>query len=149
VIPPFDQRGHLPPGEHLCTWEELEIRYATTQHRIHLINGLYAALERLSAAGCHTVWIDGSFSSDTRQPKDYDACWDSANVDPDLLEPTLLDFRHPRNAMKRKYRGELFIADLPASPYGETFLEFFQKDRDGHSKGILKLDLNDFPQQRT
>jgi hypothetical protein len=145
VIPPFDQQGNLSPGEHHCTWDELENRYATTNHRIYLLNGLYAALENLSTAGCHTVWINGSFISDKSQPNDYDACWDSDQVDPDLLEPTLLNFAHPRNAMKRKYRGELFIADLPATPYGETFLEFFQKGRNGHNKGILRLDLGSLP----
>ncbi len=145
MIPPFDQNGNLPPGEHPCTWDELENRYATTNQRINLLNGLQAALENLNTAGCHTVWIDGSFVSDKPQPQDYDACWDSDNVDPDLLEPTLLNFTHPRNAMKRKYRGELFIADLPATPYGETFLEFFQKDRAGNAKGILRLDLSSLP----
>jgi hypothetical protein len=145
VIPPFDQQGNLPPGEHHCTWDELENRYATTNHRIFLLNGLYAALENLNVAGCRTVWINGSFISDKPQPNDYDACWDSDQVDPDLLDPTLLNFAHPRNAMKRKYRGELFIADLPATPHGETFLEFFQKDRNGHNKGILRLDLGSLP----
>jgi hypothetical protein len=108
---------------------------------------LYAALENLKQAGCQTVWINGSFISNKSNPNDYDACWDSSQVDPDLLEPTLLDFRHPRSAMKRKYKGELFIADLPATPHGETFLEFFQKDRNNNPKGIIRLDLSSFPFQ--
>ena len=144
VIPPFDQHGNLPPGEHPCTWEQLENRYATTAHRIRLLNGLQAALTNLKQAGCQTIWINGSFISHQPRPNDYDACWDLDQVDPDALEPTLLDFRHPRSAMKHKYRGDLFIADLPATPHGETFLEFFQRDRDNRRKGILRLDLNTF-----
>jgi hypothetical protein len=149
VIPPFDHTGNLPQGEHPCTWDEFENRYSTTAHRINLLNGLYEALENLSQAGCQTVWIDGSFISDKPNPNDFDACWDSSHVDPDLLEPTLLDFRHPRSAMKRKYKGELFIADLPATPHGETFLDFFQKDRNNNPKGILRLDLGSLPIPRT
>ncbi len=149
MIPPFEQNGNLPQGEHSCTWDELENRYSTTTQRIYLIDGLYAAFENLSQAGCQTIWINGSFVSDKANPNDYDACWDSSQVDPDLLEPVLLDFRHPRSAMKRKYRGGLFIADLPATPQGETFLEFFQKDRNSDPKGILRLDLSSLPIPRT
>ncbi len=145
MIPPFDPNGNLPAGEYSCTWSEFENRYSTTTHRIQLLTGLRLALADLKNAGCKTVWVNGSFISDKAQPNDYDACWDSRDIDPDMLEPTLLDFAHPRSRMKRKYKGELFIADVPATPYGETFLEFFQKDRDDNPKGILRLDLGGQP----
>ena len=141
MIPAFDEHGNLPPGEYPCTWEELEIRYATSNSRIYQLNGLRAALENLQTAGCQTVWINGSFISDKSNPNDYDACWSSDGIDPNNLDPTLLDFKHPRHTMQRKYRGELFIADLPATPHGETFLEFFQRDKNNNVKGILRLEL--------
>jgi hypothetical protein len=142
VVPPYDLNGNLPPGEHHTSWSELYARYATSTHRIRLLDGLLEALKQLRTAGCETVWIDGSFITAKAQPDDYDACWNAEHVNPDALDPVLLDFKHPRQRMKRKYHGELFIADALATPEGEHFLEFFQRDRDGHPKGIVRLDLN-------
>lgn len=81
-----------------------------------------------------TLYLDGSFVTSKQIPADFDACWDSAGVDPGLLDPVLLDFSGGRAAQKVKYRGEL----LPSS----VFLDFFQIDKQsGRSKGIIVLDL--------
>lgn len=77
-------------------------------------------------------------------PQDYDAAWDTADVDPDLLDPVLLDFSNGRSAMKSKYLGELFPATALAAP-GVLYRDFFRKDRNGVPKGILHIDLRTLP----
>jgi hypothetical protein len=143
VLPLVDPTtGNLPPGIHEATWEELASAFATTGWRRELLAGLRAALEALRLAGCRRAYIDGSFVTAKERPGDYDGCWEPHGVDPDLLDPVLLDFLHPRRAQKDKFRGELFIADWGADPAGTRFLEFFQIDKaTGEPKGIVAIDL--------
>jgi hypothetical protein len=99
----------------------------------------------LSKAGCQTIYIDGSFVTQKEKPGDFDACWDTAGVDIDLLyklDPILLTFDNKRAAQKTKYLGELFPASNLADSSGNTFLEFFQIDRNGDPKGIVAIELN-------
>ena len=111
-----------------------------------LLAGLKAALDAVRAAGCRRVYIDGSFVSSKETPADFDACWEAAGVDPDRLDPVLLDFANQRAAQKTKYGGELFLAEATAEPSGTRFLEFFQRERySGNLKGIVALDLGDLP----
>jgi hypothetical protein len=85
---------------------------------------------------------DGSFVTGKEVPGDFDGCWEAEGVDPQALDPVLLDFRHPRAAQKAKYRGELFVASLAAAPDGTRFLEFFRIDKvTGDAKGIVAVDL--------
>jgi hypothetical protein len=52
-----------------------------------LIEGLAAALEDLSAAGCRRVYINGSFVTGKEAPEDYDLCWSIDGVNPEKLNP--------------------------------------------------------------
>jgi hypothetical protein len=142
VIPSFDERGNLPPGVHSATWEEIVERYATTERRTELLDGLHEAVQELRAAGCARVYLDGSFVSDKQVPGDFDACWEVSGVDAGLLDPVLLDFSDRRAAQKARYGGELFPAQGAAEPAGTVFLDYFQRDRDtGEPKGIVAIDL--------
>ena len=106
------------------------------------MTGLRAALENLQVAGCRTVYPDGSFVTSKAVPNDYDACWEEAGVDPDVLDPVLLTFDPGRVTQKAKYLGELFPASFVADQDGLSFLDFFQTDRDtGERKGIVAIDL--------
>jgi hypothetical protein len=144
VIPSFDERGNLPPGIHPATWDEIVERYATNERREQLMDGLRAAINSLHAAGCSRVYLDGSFVTDKELPGDFDACWEAGSVDPDLLDPVLLDFTDRRAAQKAKFGGELFPAQLAAEPGGTAFLEFFQLARlTREPKGIIAIDLEE------
>ena len=83
------------------------------------------------------------------EPNDFDACWEMAGVDFDLLDahaPVLLDWRTRRAAQKAAFGGELFIAESAADPWGTPYLEFFQRDRmSGEPKGIVALNVGDLP----
>lgn len=142
MLPSFDERGNLPPGIHPASWNEIVERYAITEHRAELLDGLRQAIASLQAAGCVRVYLDGSFVTVKDVPADFDACWEVTGVDPGLLDPELLDFSDRRAAQKARYGGELFPAQAAAEPAGTVFLDYFQRDRQtGEPKGIIALDL--------
>ncbi|WP_236739270.1 DUF6932 family protein [[Phormidium ambiguum] IAM M-71] len=143
VIPEFDENGNLPPGVHFCEWEEFVERFGTNDLRLRLMRGLRMAMEQLKAAGCRTIYIDGSFVTIKPDPGDFDACWDREDVDYDYLRqnaPRLLNHLD-RAAQKSKYKGEIFRSDQSVGDYGLTSIEFFQRDRKLNPKGIIAIDL--------
>ncbi len=140
MIPPFDERGNLPPGIHKADWNELEARLGGTPWRRSLLLGLREALECLRVAGCLSAYVDGSFVSADEAPGDFDVCWEPDGVDFTALDPALLDFSEGRLRQKRIFRGELFPADMIAKR-GLSFLDFFQLDRVQRAKGVIEIDL--------
>jgi hypothetical protein len=133
--------GNLPAGIFDTTWPEFCTRFGITAQRLQLIKGLEAALTNLAIAGCKEAFIDGSFVTAKLEPNDFDACWNPENVSSQLIDPVLIDFSKKRSAMKAKYGGELFLTTLPATREGKPFITFFQEDRQGKPKGIIRLDL--------
>src|SRR5579872_2122662 len=89
-IPEFTADGILPPGIHFTTWAAFVERFAATPAREWLLEGLLLAVVEFRHAGCHTLYIDGSFVTRKPVPNDYDACWDSDDVDLDELDPLFL-----------------------------------------------------------
>jgi hypothetical protein len=141
-FPPFEADGNLPPGQHRVDWAEFIARFGYSAYRKRLLNGLRQAIELLKAAGCSTVYVDGSFVTQKERPGDFDACWDVRGVDPSKLDPIFFDFDDSRASQKARFCGEFFPAQLPEGVSGRTFLEFFQTDRNtGNAKGIVVIDL--------
>lgn len=142
LLPPFDKRGNLPTGVHHTSWVEFVKRFNTTPHRARLIAGLCEALRVLRSVGCTHAYIDGSFVTSKVTPGDYDALWDTANVDVQTLfrvEPLFLNLGGQSTAQKAKYMGEFYTAT-------SAFLDFFQTDKHtGEAKGIVSLDLRGLP----
>jgi hypothetical protein len=142
MLPRFDDKGNLPPGIHWAKWRELCDCFGGSPRRRKLLKGLRRALKLLRNAGCQIVYINGSFVTNKKNPGDFDACWDIAGVDPDVLDPVFFDFSNSRAAQKEQFGGELFPAQLPEGVSGVTFLDFFQIDRDtGTRKGIVAIRL--------
>jgi hypothetical protein len=140
MIPPFDPSGNLPPGVYPATWEEVIKRFGGGLRRQRLIAGFELAMTDLRAAGCRTIYLDGSLVTGKARPGDFDACWDTEGVDWDRIDPVLTTFADARRAQKAKYGGEIFPADAIADIYGTRFLDFFQTDK--HSlarKGIVAM----------
>lgn len=143
VIPEFDERGNLPPGVHFCEWEEFVDRFGTNALRLRLLRGLLMAMEALKAAGCRTIYINGSFVTLKPDPGDFDACWDREDVDINYLRlqaPKLLN-HYDRAGQKAQYKGEIFPVDQPIGNYGMNSFELFQRDRSQNKKGIIAIDL--------
>ena len=136
--------GYLPPGVHDAKWCEVAGRFAGNSHRARLLGGLLAACRNLAAAGCRELLLNGSFVTAKALPGDYDAAWETEGVDPDRLDPVLLDFANRRAAMKAKYLGDLFPASALAAP-GVLYRDFFTTDRNGSEKGIVLIALGTLP----
>ncbi len=125
VIPEFDENGNLPPGVHWAEWEEFQERFGTNLTRRRMIDGLELAMTQLKAAGCRTIYIDGSFVTSKQKPGDFDACWEDNGVDINYLEsiaPTLLNFTLGRGSQKIKYKGEIFPSNYPANDSGTAYI---------------------------
>jgi hypothetical protein len=143
MIPEFDENGNLPPGVHWAEWEEFKERFGSPPIRNRMIRGLQMAMEQLKAAGCRTIYINGSFVTAKPEPKDFDACWDREEVDINYLRthaPRLTNYAD-RTAQKSFYRGEIFPSDQPVGSYSITSYELFQRDRELNPKGIIAIDL--------
>lgn len=139
MLPQINSHGYLPPGVHQAPWAEVVSRFGLNSHRNRLLVGLYDALTSLAKAGCREVLLDGSFVSKKPLPDDYDGAWEPDGVDPDLLDPVLLDFSNGRAAMKAKFGGELFPASAEAGR-GILYRDFFLTDRNGVCKGVIEID---------
>jgi hypothetical protein len=105
-----------------------------------LLDGLAEAIELLAAAGCRRIWVNGSFVTAKDEPVDFDACWDTDDVDVDALDPVLMDLSNHRAAQKARFGGELF-PNVIETQSGLSFAEFFQNERDTSRKGIVVIDL--------
>jgi hypothetical protein len=134
MIPDFADTGELPPGIHPASWQEVVEKLTWTTKRKLL-------LEALEVAGCETAYMDGSFATNKDEPGDFDVCWEVAGVQAKLLDPVLLTFTNSRAAQKAKYYGEFFPAEAEATPDGLRYLDFFQINKFGQAKGIIKLEL--------
>ena len=89
-----------------------------------------------------TLFLDGSFVTSKEAPSDYDGCWPGDELeDAARIDPVLFDFAAGRMAMKRKYGGELFVAEWDATGLGQPYRRFFQFTQDGEEKGIVVLKL--------
>ena len=138
----FDSDGNLKPGIHSMSWDEFLKLFGTNFLRLNLLSGLKSAILSLKQAGCQTIYIDGSYVTLKDFPEDYDACWDINGVDGNLIDPILLKFDDGRRAMKIKYKGDIFPAQLKEGSSSRIFLDFFQIDKDtGNPKGIVKLNV--------
>ena len=136
----FDADGNLPPGIHVLTLAEASLLLVFNNRREVLFDGFLRARSCLREAGCQKIYIGGSFATSKEFPGDFDACWDTTNVNLELLkkiEPALLDLSNNCAAQKVKFGGELFPADLPTTVSGVSHLDFFQNDRDDRPKGIV------------
>jgi Family of unknown function (DUF6932) len=142
VIPPFDaSSGYLPAGEHLAAWVEFAAQFGGNAARNRLLEGLLRMAKSLAEAGCGFFIVGGSFVTDKPNPGDYDACCDFSGVNPKKLDLKLLG---TREEVRAEFYGERFPDHYMADDE-YTFREFFQTDRDGNPKGVIRLDLNTLP----
>ena len=97
----------------------------------------------LACSRCAAIWIDGSFVTAKEVPEDFDACWDPSGVSLDKIDPILMDMGPGRLAQKVKYGGE-FFPNVVEYGSGRFFVEFFQFDRSGDPKGIVRIDVEEW-----
>ena len=130
----------LPPGIYDSSLEEVHKRYVFNQRRSDLFEGLKQGLINLFNAGCPQVFLDGSYVTSKPLPNDYEVCWDTQFVDPNILDPVFLDFSDYRASQKEKYQGEYFPAMMIEGFTRRPFVGFFQNDKEtGSRKGIIRI----------
>ena len=135
----YNENGTLPPGEYTLEWEDVVSEFGTNERRKELLTGLRRALVNFAKAGCSSVLLNGSFVTKKEQPGDYDAAWCEDGVDVTRLDPVLLDHEDGCKKMKEKYLGEFFPSKMRTED-GRFHRDFFQTNRDGTVKGIVKID---------
>jgi hypothetical protein len=131
LIPPFDERGYLPPGTYETDEVEFSRRFGFNSYRQQLLIGLKAALVSLKQGGCERVYIGGSFITDKAEPGDIDGCFEGLFINENTIDPIFID--SDLDAQKAKYGVELVL--------GSNRAGFFQTDRYGNSKGIVVINL--------
>ena len=130
-IPPFDERGYLPPGVYETNEAEFNRRFGFNSYRKQLLSGLNAALISLKQGGCERVYIGGSFITDKAEPGDIDGCFEGLYIDENMIDPIFID--SDLDAQKARFGVELV--------FGSNRAGFFQTDRHGNSKGIVVINL--------
>jgi hypothetical protein len=144
MIPDFDDEGNLPPGIHYATLAEVEERFSYNLPRKEHFAHLKLLITDLISIGCKTIYIDGSFVTRKSLPKDMDICWENRGVDLNNAKncmPILWDLYFPREKQQKKYHADIFPASCVERSSTLLFLDFFQKDKTGNVKGIIKLDI--------
>jgi hypothetical protein len=73
MIPPFEGNGYLPPGIHLATLEEIEIRFGReSELRRAQMESLRWLADLANRAGVRRLVINGSFTTAIPEPNDVD-----------------------------------------------------------------------------
>jgi hypothetical protein len=73
MLPPFDDYGHLPPGIHLCSIDELVARFgAGSEEREAEISELLQFVNAAKLAGVRRLLVNGSFVTGKLAPNDVD-----------------------------------------------------------------------------
>ena len=143
MIPNFKKTGLLPTGVYLTTWDELVEKFGTNKHRLKLLEGLNKGLNLLQRYGCAEVCIDGSFVTAKPLPNDIDVAYDNSHMNWKKFikeQPEFNDVKNGSRIQKEKYQSEFYACNA----FEDSILQFFQFDRDGNPKGIVKIYLTEW-----
>lgn len=142
MIPDFKKSGLLPQGVHYCKWDEFLSIFSFNEHRNQLCEGLLKGFRVLRKYGCQLAYIDGSFVTTKALPNDVDVAFDNTPMDWTGLKkhhPEFFDIEKGDIIQKEKYSSHFFACNS----FETYFIDFFQFDRNGNSKGIVKLNLDE------
>ena len=119
-----------------------ENKYCFNFERQTLFKGLTKMIKNLKSAGVTEIYITGSFVGDKESPNDIDGCWQyTTSVDWQKIDPVLVDMGRRRQKMKDKYGVDFFPDFVTEGASGKPILKFFETDRDGNNKKIIKIKL--------
>ncbi len=73
MIPPFEENGYLPAGNHPATLDEIEARFGLeTELRRVQMESLRWLVDLAKRSGVERLVINGSFVTDSPEPNDVD-----------------------------------------------------------------------------
>lgn len=141
-IPAFQNNGLLPPGGHVCTWEEMSQKMGFTERRKRLLVGLKRMFDLLPEKhAVRRVIVNGSFAQDKANPEDIDLVIDVGELADGTPAQAVVDWVGEH---ARVLKAELWC-DAYASDH--AFVEEywvnrqFSRTQDGREKGFLVLEV--------
>lgn len=133
VIPPFDDSGVLPPGVHLATLDEIEIRFGRgSELRRVQMESIRWMVEIARRAGVARIVLNGSFVTEMMDPNDVDCAL--------LIGP---GFPRDSDAEAELLAGLPFLdlSLVDAVDFGYFVNRFFAFDRHRDAKGMVEVIL--------
>ncbi len=145
AIPPLDDRGLLPPGEHECLLEDVPKHFCTNVHREILWNSLchdfipVLHVQTKNADDTRMV-LGGSFFSDKPHPADIEATL----IFPETTPPeecwrSLVTWKQNHMTWKEQFKVDYY----PTLPGDNDFALFFRYvgPKTAEAKGLHEKDL--------
>ena len=131
MIPPFQDRGYLPPGVHPATLDEVEARFGRqSELRCVQMESIRWLVDLARRAGVARLVINGSFVTDVPEPNDVDCVL--------LVEP---GFPFDPSAEAELIQGLPFLDMKLVSQDGwdELVETVFASDRCLNPKGMIEV----------
>jgi hypothetical protein len=134
MLAPFDDDGNLPPGIHLCTVEELVVRFGSgSEERETEISELLQFIEAARATGVRRLLVDGSFVTGKLAPNDVDVV-------------ILAGLAYPRQGEKLESDEMLWpflqvIVAVDDADFVDVATRLFATDRQDRPKGVVEVIL--------
>lgn len=138
-IPDWTAQGLLPPGVHLATLAEIEMRYCWNAHRRGVWqDGMRFLRELIGRNLSYPIYIGGSFTTDKPDPPDLDVVLDLTLADDYHQFLAAGMFRRERSQIKTDYRVD-FCPNLPGN---NDFSSYFQYvgEKTATIKGLKATD---------
>jgi hypothetical protein len=129
-------------GVHLTDWEDFKKNFGYNQHRQNLLENLLKGLKVLYQYGCKEVCVGGSFVTNKANPVDVDVCYENSHMNWNGLKKHYTEFFDVNDGAKKQkalYKSEFY----PYNSYEDYFYTFFQTDKDGNRRGMVKLYLKE------
>jgi hypothetical protein len=133
MIPAFNESGMLPPGVHLATLDEIEVRFGrVSEVRRVQMESVRWMVDLALRVGVRRIVLNGSFVTDIMEPNDVDCV-------------LLLSADYPRApaALDELNRGVPFLEILRVEQeeFERLVQGFFATDRHAAAKGMIEVAL--------
>lgn len=129
MIPPFDERGLLPPGVHTATWTDAAVFFDGDARRMGLIANAraFALGEVAPLFPLCPLYLAGSTFSDKPYPGDIEACitvpMDQLLINNGFAFAHGLQSRH--DDIKARYEVDFYVSfGMPGAPDFSVFFQY-------------------------
>ena len=146
MLPELTEHGVLPPGSHRATLDEIEFQWGTFQRsdrRPQLLTLLREFVQDVRRCRwIQRLLLAGSFVTEKNEPNDIDVLIVfESGADFVALRPHEYNVLCQAGAQRRFGPGiDLHVVE-DSSEAMERWLRFFQRDRSGHTVGIVEVVL--------
>lgn len=135
MIPPFNNKGHLPNKIHLASGEEFLKRFCDTNYRKPFEKQIADIFDWVKSKGGRYLFVSGSFIRKPDYPQDFDCLIVFSTTESIPSRSEMLTIENT------KFDIICCSADEPEMIDG--FLTLFSQDRYGNPNGIIQIDLYD------